>query len=73
MTDSEASEAVEVPIRCSECGTESAVALDDVADRLARHNERLHDGAECAEVDPAIADHLADLVADDMGLFDEEG
>jgi hypothetical protein len=43
-----------------------------VADKLDSHNERHHDGEEVATVDPALADQLADLVVDDMGLLDEE-
>ena len=54
-----------VPIVCTECETETRVALSDVADALARHNDGKHDGEAVAEVEPA-------LVAEDLGLFDEE-
>jgi len=57
-----------VPIRCNECGTESRIPLDDLAGMLDRHNDRFHDGDDVAEVDPAITDELADIVAEDMGL-----
>lgn len=61
-----------VPIVCPDCGTETTVPLSNVADTLARHNEGKHDGEEVAEVDPALKDRLADLVAEDLGLLDEE-
>jgi hypothetical protein len=60
-----------VPIVCTECETETSVPLSDVADALAKHNDGKHDGEEVAEVDPALKDRLADLVAEDLGLFDE--
>ncbi|MEF8852565.1 MAG: hypothetical protein V5A44_10005 [Haloarculaceae archaeon] len=59
-------ETVDVPVVCPECGTETRVALDDLADTVERHNERLHDGEEVASVDPDLADQLLDLVADDL-------
>lgn len=61
-----------VPIVCTECETETRVPLSDVPDALARHNDGKHDGEEIAEVDPALKDQLADLVAEDLGLFEEE-
>ena len=61
-----------VPIVCDECETETRVPLDDLADALDKHNAQKHDGESVAEVDPAIKDRLADLVAEDLGLFDEE-
>lgn len=61
-----------VPIVCTDCETETRVPLSDVADALSRHNEGKHDGEEVAEVDPGLKDRLADLVADDLGLFEEE-
>ncbi|MEF8883291.1 MAG: hypothetical protein V5A34_12295 [Halapricum sp.] len=61
-----------VPIVCTECGTETRVPLESLAETLERHNETRHDGEEIAQVDPDIADRIADLVADDMGLLDEE-
>ncbi|GAB7008881.1 hypothetical protein [Halorubrum trueperi] len=60
-----------VPIVCTECETETRIPLSDVADALSRHNEEKHDGEDVAEVDPALKDRLADLVAEDLGLFDE--
>jgi len=59
----------EVPISCPECGSESRVPLAEVGDVLQRHNDRRHGGEEVARVDPAIADHLADMVAEDLGLL----
>ena len=53
-----------VPIVCTECETTARIPLEEVADALERHNDRLHDGAEIAEVDP-------DLVAAEMGLLDD--
>ncbi|MFB6097118.1 MAG: hypothetical protein ABEJ74_06995 [Haloferacaceae archaeon] len=65
MTD----EDPEVPIRCDACETTTHVPLSTVATAIERHNEQLHDGAERARVDPALADQLADLVAEDMDLL----
>ncbi|PSQ59373.1 MAG: hypothetical protein BRD23_04560 [Halobacteriales archaeon SW_9_67_25] len=65
MTDDEP----DVPILCSACDTETRVPLSDVAETLERHNETQHDGEECAQVDPDLADQLADLVAEDIGLL----
>lgn len=64
-TDSEPT----VPIRCEECGTETRLPLSEVAATLERHNDQRHDGEEIAQVDPAIADRLADLVAEDLDLL----
>jgi len=58
-----------VPVFCEECGTTTRIPLEDVGDAIDRHNEQLHDGEEIAGVDPEIADHLADLIADDLGLL----
>jgi hypothetical protein len=60
----------EVPIVCPECGTETAVALSSLAETLERHNENRHGGEDCAQVDPALADELQNLVAEDMGLLE---
>lgn len=61
-----------VPIVCEECETRTRVALSDLADQLERHNETRHDGEDVAGVEPALADRIADLVAEDMGLLEEE-
>ncbi len=61
-----------VPIVCSACETTTRVPLPDVAEAVERHNENVHDGEEIATVDPDLVDSLADLVAEDMGLLDEE-
>ncbi|QGN06368.1 hypothetical protein Hrd1104_03025 [Halorhabdus sp. CBA1104] len=66
MTDDEP----DVPIVCEECETTAEISLSDLADRLEQHNERMHDGEPVAEVDPDVADQLADLVADELGLLD---
>jgi len=60
-----------VPVVCEACGTETAVPLSEVAETVASHNDRLHDGTEEAGVDPALTDQLADVVAEDMGLLEE--
>jgi hypothetical protein len=57
---------VDVPVVCPECGTETRVALDDLAETVEQHNDRLHDGEDVASVDPDLADQLLDLVADDL-------
>lgn len=58
-----------VPIVCRACGTETRVPLDELPDTLERHNRQRHDGEEIAEVDPELADQLADLVAEELGLL----
>jgi len=65
-------EAPEVPIQCPECETTSRVPLADLADRLEKHNRNVHGGEEIARVDPDVADHLADLVATELGLLEGE-
>ncbi|WP_049924080.1 hypothetical protein, partial [Halopiger djelfimassiliensis] len=60
-----------VPIVCSDCETTSRVPLADVADAIERHNDQLHDGNDVAEVDPDVADRIADLVASELGLLEE--
>ena len=67
MTD-DSEDSPRVPILCEACGTETRVPLADLAETLERHNDRLHDGEEVAEVDPSIAEELADIVAEDMCL-----
>jgi hypothetical protein len=61
-----------VPVVCADCGTETEVPLADAVDAIERHNDQLHDGEQGARVDPAIAEHVTDLVAQDLGLLDEE-
>lgn len=61
----------EVTIRCPECETTTSVSLSDVADAVERHNANRHDGDDVAGVDPQTKEHIADLVARDMGLLDE--
>jgi len=62
----------DVPVVCSACETTSRVPLPEVADTIERHNDRLHDGESVAEVDPDLADQLADIVAEELGLLDGE-
>ncbi|RDI70825.1 hypothetical protein [Halopelagius longus] len=57
-----------VPIVCDECETTSRVPLPDVADAIAKHNDRLHDGDDVAGIDPEIVRHVTDLAAEDLGL-----
>lgn len=59
-----------VPIVCPRCESETGVPINDVAAAIDRHNEQLHDGQAIAQVDPAIKDELASLVARDLGLID---
>jgi len=61
-----------VPIVCEECDTRTRVPLSDLAGQLERHNETRHGGEDVAGVEPAIADRIADLVAEDMGLLEED-
>ncbi|MUV90864.1 hypothetical protein GJ629_13935 [Halapricum sp. CBA1109] len=60
-----------VPVHCPDCETTTRVAMADVADAIERHNDQLHDGEDVARVDPDVAEQLADLVAEDLGLFEE--
>lgn len=60
----------DVPVVCTECDTRTQVSLDAVADAVVRHNDQIHDGEAVAEVDPAIKEHLADRIAEDIGLLD---
>ncbi|ELY85289.1 MULTISPECIES: hypothetical protein [Natrialba] len=69
-TDTDA-DSPRVPIVCDACETTSRVPLSAVADAVERHNTQLHDGEAVAEVDPDIADRIADLVATELGLLDE--
>ncbi|MFB6111632.1 MAG: hypothetical protein ABEJ35_03755 [Halobacteriaceae archaeon] len=60
-----------VPVICPTCETRSDVPLSEVAGTIEGHNARLHDGEAIAEVDPALTEELADLVADDLGLLED--
>ncbi|AEH37587.1 hypothetical protein [Halopiger xanaduensis] len=60
-----------VPVVCPECETTSRVPLTDLAETVERHNDQLHDGEDVAEVDPDVADHIADLIATELGLLDD--
>lgn len=68
MTDED--EDPTVPVVCEDCGTRTEVPLAEAGETIQRHNEQLHDGEECAVVDPAIAERIQDLVAEDMGLLE---
>lgn len=59
------------PVICPGCETETRVALSDLEESIDRHNEQLHDGEEVAQIDPAVADEMLNLAAEDMGLYDE--
>jgi transcription elongation factor Elf1 len=59
-------ESTEVPIVCPACETTTRVPISELVDTVDAHNDRLHDGDEVASVDPELADHLVDLVADDL-------
>ncbi|MFA1610708.1 hypothetical protein [Halobellus rubicundus] len=72
MADSEESDDPTVPIVCEACGTTSRVPLSELRESLDTHNEHRHDGEEIAQVDPVIADELANAVADDLGLFESD-
>ncbi|MFW5948922.1 MAG: hypothetical protein ACOCSD_04930 [Halolamina sp.] len=65
-------EGPQVPIHCPECETTTRVPLDDLAERIDRHNETVHDGEAVAQVDPDLAAAFQDLVVEDMGLLDED-
>lgn len=59
------------PVICAECETETRVGLSDLEAAIDRHNDQLHDGEEVAQIDPAVADEMLDLAAEDMGLYEE--
>jgi len=71
MADQDDDGPPQVPIVCTECGTETRIPLPEVADTLERHNDQLHGGDEVAQVDPALRDQLTDLVVEDLGLLDD--
>ncbi|MFB6184053.1 MAG: hypothetical protein ABEI96_05815 [Haloarculaceae archaeon] len=69
MSDATDDSPPDVPVVCPQCDTRTRVPLSDVADAVERHNDNLHDGDDVAEVDPDLADRLADLVAEELGLL----
>ncbi|MDQ2052066.1 hypothetical protein RBH26_16435 [Natronolimnohabitans sp. A-GB9] len=71
MTATSDSDEPQVPIVCPECETTSRVPLSEVAETIERHNGGLHDGNDVAAVDPDVADRIADLAADELGLLEE--
>ena len=71
MTTANESDDPRVPIVCPDCETTSRVPLSGVADAIERHNEQLHGGDDVATVDPDVADRIADLVAEELGLLEE--
>jgi len=71
MTDDASDEGTTVPILCSKCETTTRVPLSKLATTLERHNENQHDGDQIAQVDPDVAEQVADLVVEDLGLLDE--
>lgn len=60
----------EVPIVCAECNTQTRVGLNDAGEVIDRHNTQLHDGDDVARIDPDVAAHVLDMVAQDLGLVD---
>jgi hypothetical protein len=68
MTDADDEPAV--PVHCPACETTTRIKLSGLAAAIDRHNENLHDGDEQARVDPDVADELADIVAEELGLLD---
>lgn len=59
----------QVPIVCPDCDVRTEVPLSDVGGTLDRHNDERHGGETVAEVDPALQEELADIVAEDLGLL----
>jgi len=59
----------DVPIHCPECETTTRVPLSEVAATIERHNGGLHGGEDVARIDPELADRLADIVAEELGLL----
>ena len=69
MVDETAPTDLEVPIVCPVCETRSRVPIEMLRQTIDLHNERRHGGEEVADVDPAIKDELASLVAEDLDLL----
>jgi hypothetical protein len=55
-----------VPVVCEACETTTRVPLPEAAETARRHNDRLHDGASEAGIDPDLVAELQDLVAADI-------
>jgi len=53
----------EVPIRCPACETQTAIDIDDVDEKLQRHNEQRHDGVVVAGVPVRTGDGVELLPA----------
>lgn len=62
----------DVPIHCPACETTTRVPLDELEERIERHNESVHDGEDEARVDPALAEAFQDLVVEDLGLLEDD-
>jgi hypothetical protein len=69
MVDDTSTSPTQVTIVCSARETRTKVPLAELAESVERHNQQQHDGEEIAEVDPALAAELADLVAEELGLL----
>ncbi|MEF8801806.1 MAG: hypothetical protein V5A38_13205 [Halolamina sp.] len=65
-------EGPDVPIHCPVCETTTRVPLEELQERIDRHNESVHDGEEQARVDPELAAAFQDLVVEDLGLLADE-
>ena len=61
---------VTVPVVCPACETETEVPISELEATIDRHNTTRHDGAAMATVDPAIKEHITDLVAEDLDLLE---
>ncbi len=72
MTSEREREDARVPIQCDACETRTRVPLSTLAETIERHNAQVHDGEPIAEVDPDLKAQLADLIAADMGLLEDE-
>lgn len=59
----------DVPVVCPECETSTRIPLSRVGESVERHNEQMHDGEEIAQVDPAIASEIQNLITEDLDLF----
>ncbi|MES3516861.1 MAG: hypothetical protein PPP58_04260 [Natronomonas sp.] len=60
----------EIPIVCSECDTRTRVPFDEFEAAIESHNESVHAGESIAEVDPVVREHLADRLAEELGLLE---
>lgn len=58
-----------VAVVCPACDTSTRVSIERISETIDRHNDRQHDGEAMADIDPAVKDELARLVAQELELL----